>query len=198
MKRKLLIWGVIIAVVAIVAYRIERIRSENARVVFNIARAEAEHGTPVEVMTVAAKTDTLAEPVSVKNGKASVSLARIGKFKIGQRLSAGGHVISVSRVIDLDTGLYAVKTSSPDGDMFINIDYTGIFVPNAAMTSTCDSAGAECNSVMLDIGGVATSRPVSIIATDAERSVVSGLNDGDVVVLTRVDEGTKIQSNAEK
>ena len=194
MKKKLIIWGIVAAIALIVGYRIVRIHSESKRVVFNIERHNADAGTPVETMTASVKTDTLAEPVSVKNGKAAVSGARIGKFKIGQKLSAGGHVISVSRTLDLDTGLFAVRTSSPDGDMFVSIEYTGVFIPNFAVQSVCDSSGPDCNSVMIDAAGVAAARPVSVIASDAMRSVVSGLNNGDAVILTRVAAGAKISS----
>ena len=48
-------------------------------------------------------------------------------------------------------------------------------------------------TVMLDINGTATPRAVNIVRTDAQTALVNGLNDGDVVILSHVDAGAKVQ-----
>jgi len=189
--KKIIYTLVIVAIGAIVAYRIVQINRENSREIFNVARETNVVGVSVETMTAETKTGALREPVVVKNGKSFVSGARIHKFKIGQRLihaadieSHAGRVITVSRNIDLDTGLFAVKTSSPDGNFFAEIEYTGIFVPLFAISS---------DKIMISEFGVATEKPIKIIASDADNAVVSGLSNGDIIILTKVENRTKIK-----
>ena len=193
MIKKLIYILTAIALCAIVAYRVVQISNENSREIFNIARIAQIDGMPVEIMVAETKTDMLREPIVVKNGKAFVSGARVHKFKLGQRLvhaddsinHAAGRIISVSRNIDLDTGLFAVKTSSPDGNFFAEIEYTGIFVPLSAISDY---------KIMVSESGVAVEKPVHIIAADADNAVVSGLSDGDSIILTKIESGTKIKT----
>jgi len=183
--KKLIYILIAIAVGVLVTYRVVQISNESAREIFNIARVESARGAPVATMIAEVKTDVLCEPVHVKNGKAFISGARIHKFKLGQKLLGGGHIISVSRNIDLDTGLFVIKTSSPDGNRFVQIEYTGVFVPLTAVTNS--------NTVMISENGVAVAKPVDIVALDADFAVLKGLQDGDIVILTKVEQGTKVK-----
>ncbi|MCL1902361.1 MAG: hypothetical protein FWG18_01890, partial [Alphaproteobacteria bacterium] len=124
-------------------------------------------------------------PIVVKNGKAYVSGPRAKKFKLAQQISETGRIISVSNKIDLDTGMFVVRTSSPDGSMFVEIQHTGVFVPISAITSD--------NNVMISAQGVARATPVSIIATDSDTAVISGVADGDIIILTNVEDGMKVR-----
>jgi len=182
MKKKILIFAVIAAASLVVINRAREIIIENARVVFNIARHEAKYGTPAEVTRVETRTGHLYEPVAVQNGNIFVSGSRINRFRGGQRLSHGGTITSVSRSIDLDTGLFIIRTTAPTGNGFVEIEHNGIFVPLSAISKS---------AVMIVQDGIAVARPVSVIAADAERAVVTGLADGDIVILTRIVEGTK-------
>jgi hypothetical protein len=189
MKKKIYIL-LIIAVTAWIGFRIVQIYRESTRQVFNIERENTKSGTPVETMTIEIKKDFLRIPISVKNGKAYVSAARINKFKIGQRLTGGGRVISVSRNIDIDTGLFVVRTSSPDGNMFAEIEYTGAFIPLSAISNS---------GVMISENGIAVQKEIKIIATDADTAVATGLHNGDIVILSNVENGAKVrQSGAQQ
>jgi hypothetical protein len=171
--------------IGLVGFRIYVIRSENARQVFNPMRAELENGAPVSKLTVEKKTGTLNEPLFVKNNTAFVSGIRINKFKVGQRVEHG-KIVSVSNQIDLDSGLYKVKTVGvTDGSHFAELRYFGFFVPAFAVKE---------NNVMVVENGVAHKRSVKISDQDSENAFISsGLSDGEIVILSQVDEGEKVK-----
>lgn len=197
--KKIIYVLIAIGIVGITAYRITEIARESSRPIYNVARAAQTDGMPIETMVAKVMDGALREPLVVKNGKAFVSGARVRRFRIGQKIvrdsdvilppealakGGGGHVTSVARNIDLDTGLFAVKTSSPDGNVFAEIQHTGIFLPLSAVSDS---------TVMIVQDGIATEAPIKIIARDADQAVVSGLSDGDIVILTKVDAGIKIK-----
>ncbi|MCL2017483.1 MAG: hypothetical protein FWG80_01755 [Alphaproteobacteria bacterium] len=184
MKNKITTFIIIITIGLVVGNRIREIRDENAREIFNISRFNANHGVPVETMTVETQMGTLYEPVAIRHGNIYVSANRINRFKPGQKLSSGGTVVSVSRNIDLNTGLFIIKTSAASGNDFIEIKQDGIFIPLSAITDS---------SVMVSQEGIATRKSVSIIMADARRAIVKGLSDGEIVILTKVEQGTRIR-----
>ena len=180
--KKLITLLIATAVASLVIYRIKDIAQESRREIFNVARHAAEVGVPAEIMTAQRQRDILREPVAVKNGRIFVSGARAYKFKPGQKI-ANGTITSVSRSIDLDTGLFIARTTAATGNHFVEMEFDGIFIPLSAIHDSV---------VMISENGIATQRQIEIIAADAERAVVSGLRNGDTVILTKVDEGTKI------
>ena len=189
--KKIIFISIALIIGAIVTYRVIDISAENSREIFNAARVAQTAGVPVDTMTAEIKTDMLREPIVVKNGKAFVSGARLNRFKINQRLicvdeRTAGRIISVSRNIDLNTGLFAVKTSSPNGNFFTEIEYTGVFLPLSAVSDSV---------VMVSENGIATPKTVKIIATDTDRVVVNSLEGGEIVILTKVEVGTKVKVN---
>lgn len=187
MKKKLFIFAICGLLIAVFAFRIYRIVQENDKQVFNPARAALTMGTPVDTIVIKTETGALKEPLFVKNGKAFVSASRVNKFKIGQKLGKG-YVTSVSRTIDLETGLYAIKTSSPDGQVFVEMEYKGVFVPVAAVSSGQESQ----NYVFVAKDGLATIRNVRVIATDSKTAVIAGIEDGTEIILSKVSEGEKV------
>ena len=195
MKKKFIYVLIILAVIGAVGWRVYRIVSESRQQVFNAARVAQVAGTPVETIVAKTENGVLKEPLFVKNGKAFVSASRVNKFKIGQKLGRG-YVTSVSRIIDLDTGLYAVKTSSPDGQVFVEMEYTGIFVPAGIINSRVvanDDTTVTQNYIFVARDGVATSRDVRVIAADADTAVITGPGDGDIIILSKVSDGEKVK-----
>ncbi|MCL2758117.1 MAG: hypothetical protein FWE64_02215 [Alphaproteobacteria bacterium] len=173
-----------LAVLGIVANRAVQISRENARKVFNVARDVETRGIPVETMRAEIAPGFLREPVAARRGRIYVSGARVRRFSVGQRLSGGGTITSISRNIDLDTGLFLMRTTAPDGNHFAEIPHTGVFVPLYAIHGT---------TVMIATGGFADARTVDIIARDAERAVVSGIRGGEEIIITRIAPGAKIR-----
>ena len=172
----------IVAWIAVV--RIVEIRRENARVVFNPIRDQMERGVPVEVLEVVAGQGTLREPVAVRCGRIFVTEQRVRKFRVGQNISGGGRITSVSRSVDLGTGLFLIRASGRDGDHFVMIEYRGVFVPLSAISGLY---------IMVADAGVAVPRRIEIVAEDASQAVIRGIPDGELIILTRVDAGTKIR-----
>lgn len=168
-----------------VVFRFAAVASENSRHVFNASRVAEAQGTPIEVITVSRTDGVLREPITVKNNRALVSGARAAKLRAGQKIG-DGKIVSVSRKIDYDTGMHVVRTSGvTDGLQFAEISGNGFYVPISAI---------ENNTLMIVEDGVATTRNVVIAAQDAAMAqITSGLNDGDRVVLSHVQDGTKVK-----
>ncbi|MEE1029574.1 MAG: hypothetical protein UIC65_00960 [Alphaproteobacteria bacterium] len=180
-----------IALVAImvgwVIFRFIAFASENARFVYNASRVASENGLPVEYVIVHIESGTLYEPLSVKNNRAYVSGERASKMRAGQKIE-NGKITFVSNNIDLNTGMYLVRTSGvSDGLHFAEFTTNGIFVPLYAISD---------NSVFVADNGIATKRNIKIARQDSENAYVeSGLNSGDVVILSKVQSGVKVKLN---
>ena len=167
-----------------VVFRFAAVASENARHVFNASRVAAAQGVPVEVVTVVRTNGILREPIAVKNNRALVSGARVGKLRAGQKVG-DGKITSVSRKIDYDTGMHVVTTSGvSDGLQFAEISGNGFYVPVSAIKN---------GTVMVVDGNVADVRAVAVSAQDADTAYISdGLRDGDNVILSHVNAGDKV------
>ena len=168
-----------------VIFRFAAVASENSRHVFNAARVAIDQGTPIEAITVLRTDGVLREPIAVKNNRALVSGARVEKLRAGQKIG-DGKIVSVSRNIDYDTGMHVVRTSGvSDGLQFAEISGNGYYVPVSAI---------ENGVVMVVDGDVADARHVTVAAQDASVAYITGgLNDGDRVILSHVNPGTKVR-----
>ncbi len=165
-----------------IGYRVYAIYHEARREVFNAARASA---APAETMIVTQKLGVLREPLFIKNNQAFVSGTRVNRFGIGQKVGPAGRIISVSSKVDLDTGMYLIQTSgAADGEQFAEQKYTGFFIPASAVRD---------GKIMIVQNGVVVANGVKIVNRDSENVLIQrGLNDGDIVVLSRVEEGTRV------
>ncbi len=183
--KRLMIALLVAAVAGWVVFRFAAVASENSRHVFNAARVSAAQGAPVEVVTVARIDGILREPIAVKNNRALISGARVGKLRVGQKIG-DGKIVSVSRKIDYDTGMHIVKTSGvSDGLQFAEISGNGFYVPVSAIKN---------NVVMIVDGDTAETRNVTVSAQDADMAYITdGLFDGDMVILSRINAGDKVK-----
>ncbi len=180
-----------IALVAImtcwVIFRFAEFSAENRRYVFNASRVAMDVGIPVETMTVQVAQGTLYEPLDVKNNRAYVSGERAEKLRAGQKIE-NGKITYVSKSLDLNTGMLLVRTSGvSNGLHFAEFTTDGIFVPLYAIAD---------NSVFVVENGVAVARDVVIARQDSENAYIkSGLNTGDIVILSNVQSGDKVKIN---
>lgn len=168
-----------------VVFRFTMIGIENARSVYNAARVAETDGVPVVVQQIERTSGVLREPIAVKSNRAYVASGRAHKFGAGQHV-AGGVIVSVSPDIDLDSGMHVVRTRGvADGLQYAEFRATGHFVPVYAVNN---------GVIMVADGNIACARDVVVARQDADNALISsGLNDGDVVILTRVSDGEKIQ-----
>ncbi len=169
-------WGV---------FRFCAVASENARQVFNASRVAADVGVPVHAMRAEYKTGTLYEPLSVQNNRAYVTGARAKNLRAGGRVGSG-EIVSVSRNLDLETGMFVVRTRGvADGLHYAEFSADGFFVPLYAVRD---------NTVLVAVDGVATPRAVTVARQDSETAyITSGLGAGDIVILSDVTSGDKVQ-----
>ncbi len=178
-----------IALVAImvgwVIFRFAAVASENARFVFNASRVAADVGLPIESMDVINATGTIYEPVAIKNNRAYVSGERAANLRAGQKIG-NGKITYVSSGIDLNTGMYLVRTSGvSDGLQFAEFTTNGIFIPLYAISN---------NTVLVVEDGIAVERNVHVVRQDSENAYIdSGLKSGDIVILSKVNAGDKVK-----
>lgn len=186
--KKIMYIALVAVLVGWVIFRFAAVASENARYVFNASRISADIGAPIEYITMQNAPGTLYEPLAVKNNRAYVTASRASMLRAGQRVGTG-KITSVSSNIDYDTGMYVVRTTGvADGLQFAEFTTNGHFVPLYAITD---------GAVMVAVDGIAVLRDVKIARQDSENAyITSGLNDGDIVILSAVNAGTKV--NVEK
>lgn len=167
-----------------VVFRFGVVASESARDVFNASRAAADIGMPVYTVKMEQKSGVLYEPLAIKNNRAYVTGDRAEKLRAGQRVG-NGEIVSVSRNIDLDTGMFVVRTRGvKDGLHYAEYRANGFFVPLYAIKD---------NTVYIVQNGIATARNITIARQDSETAyIASGLNAGDVVILSTVNAGDKV------
>lgn len=180
------IWILItVVVVGWVVFRFSAIGSEHARAVFNADRIAIESGAPVDVIVVGKGTGVLREPIHVKNNRALVSGNRVGKFAAGQKIG-NGKIVSVAQRIDLDSGMYVIRTSGvADGLNYAESAAVGYYVPVYAINNS---------TVMVAENGNAVARTVKIANQDSDNAlIVGGLSDGDIVILSHVDAGERVK-----
>ena len=185
-KSKNIIYAIFLTLVfSVFAYRFYAVSSENNFEVFNIVRNNAQNGVPVHVLKMQKTDGILYEPLTIKNNRAFVSGVRLSAFKAGQKVG-DCKIVAVSYNIDLDTGMHVIRTSGcADGLQYAENKKNGFYIPVSALHG---------NNVLVAENGIAQSREVVIENRDLENVLIkSGINAGDVVILSSVQQGEKIK-----
>lgn len=192
-KLKKWIYGLVFFVIVFwLGFRITSLVMQHNQQVFNVARDVAENGKPILTMTVQNSSGVLHEPITVDNNRAYVTGNRVGLFRTGQKVG-GGKIVSVSQKINLDTGMYVIKTKDvADGLQYVEYTRNGYFVPVHAVVD---------EKVFVYKDGVAKLHKVIVAHSDADMALITqGLHDGDIIILSKVSDGEKvrIQNTSEK
>ena len=185
-KSKNVIYTIIIALlVGAFAHRFYIYGVEQNTKVFNIARNNIENGLPVDVLEMHKTDGVLYEPLNIKNNRAFVDGKRVKLFKSGQKIG-NCKIVSVSQNIDLDYGMYVIRTKNcENGLQNVELKANGFYVPVSAIVG---------NTVFVADGGIARAREIVISGRDSQNALVkSGLNDGDIVILSDVRDNQKIK-----
>ena len=165
-------------------YRFVMVAIESRMDVFNPVRDAEQKGIVVETIVVEQKTGIIKTPLSVENNRAYVSAGHRRGLKVGQKVG-DGEIVYVANSLDLDTGMYIVKTKNvDDGVAFAEAECNGFFVPTYAVRE---------GVIMRAESGVVAAVPVNVNAGDSDFSCVTGdIKDGDIIVLSKVVSGQKI------
>lgn len=185
-KSKSVIYTIVFALIAFAfAYRFYAVRTENNFEVFNIIRNNEKNGVPSNVVNMQKTDGILYEPITIKNNRGFISGARLNLFKAGQKIG-DCKIVSVSHNIDLDTGMYVIKTSNcKDGLQYAQINKNGFYVPVSALHG---------DAVFVLENDVAVLRKVVIENRDIENALIkSGIKDGDIVILSNIRNGEKVK-----
>lgn len=174
-----------LVVVLWVMFRFAVIGAQNRLVVYNPARAALTDGVPVTVISMTPRKDILRTPIMVRNNRAYVAAERAQHLRAEQKIG-DGTIASVSQNIDLDTGMYVIQTrGTSDGLQFAEFSVSGFFVPVYAL---------DGDTLFVIRDGIATRIPVKIAGQDSDNALIkSGLTTGDIVILTRVSDGVRVQ-----
>ena len=184
-SKNIIYTAIIISVVSIFGYRFYSVANENNFQVFNMARFNATNGTPVRVLKMQKTDGVLYEPITIKNNRAYVSGKRVNMFYAGQKVG-DCKVISVSKNIDLDTGMHVIKTSNcADGLHYAENKKNGFYIPVSAIHG---------NVVYVAEQGVARAVKIDIENQDMQNALVkSGIKSSDIVILSDVQNNQKIK-----
>ena len=185
-KSKNVIYTIVVALVVFAfSYRFYMVSAENNFDVFNIIRNNEKNGVPVYVLEMKKTDGILYEPITIKNNRGFISGARLNLFRSGQKIG-NCKIVSVSRNIDLDTGMHVVKTSGcANGLQYAENKKNGFYVPVSALHG---------NAVYVVEDNVAKLHEIVIENRDIENVLVkSGINDGDIVILSNIHDGEKVK-----
>ncbi|MBO4745448.1 MAG: hypothetical protein J5613_00040 [Alphaproteobacteria bacterium] len=183
--KKIAYRAVLVVAILWFIYRFVMVAVESQMVVYNPIRAAQSEGILVETVVANQKNDIIKMPIDIKNNRAYVSGEYRNKLRAGQKVDEG-EVASVSSGLDLDTGMYVVRTRGvSDGVRFVSVPAKGYFIPAYAVRD---------GVVMVIDSGVAVARQVDIVAQDMEYACVVGdIKEGDIVILSKVTSGQKIK-----
>ena len=185
-KSKKIIYIIVAIIIAFLfIHRFYVFFQENRFHVFNIVRNNLDIGTPVNVLRMEKTNGILYEPLTIKNNTAFISGPRLNVFRVGQK-SGDCKIVSVSKNIDLDTGMHVIKTKNcNDGLQYIEKEKIGFYIPISAISA---------NVVYVVNNGVAEKRIIEIIDRDSKNALIkSGIQDGDIVILSNVQDNEKIK-----
>ncbi len=183
--KKNLYTAVLAGLVIWFVYRFIMIAIESQMIVFNPIRENAKSGILVDTVVAHNDTSIVKVPIDVRDNRAYVSGARRGQFAVGQKIG-DGEIISVSSRIDLNSGMYIVRTRGvKDGLNMVFVQTSGFCVPAYAVRD---------GVVMVAQGNIAVSQNVNVVIQDSEIAcVASGISEGDVVIVSKVDNGAKVK-----
>lgn len=175
----------IVVFVAMVVYRFIAYGLDQHRSVFNLTRDAELNGVPVSVVEMKNTDGVIYEPLFINNNRGYVSSMRVSRFKPGQKITGGGEIVSVSTSLDLDTGMHVVRTRGVDnGAHTVEIRESGFYVPTDAVQN---------GNVFVVRDNVAHIVPVKVVRGDSEKTMITGVENGDVVITSHVSDGVLVK-----
>lgn len=173
------------ALTILVIYRFVMFGLEQHKSVVNLTRDANQNGAPVSVVEMQKTDGVIYEPLFINNNRGFVSMMRVGRFRAGQKITGGGAVVSVSQSIDLDTGMHVVHTrGAANGAHTVEIRENGFYVPTYAVHN---------GFVFVVRDGVAKSIPVSVVRSDLDNAMITGVANGDVVITSNITDGALVK-----
>ena len=183
--KKYLRIAIIVGVVFWFLFRFVMVALESRMTVFNPIRELQSTGAIVDTVIPQRTDGVINIPIDIKNNRAYVSGVYQNKLRVGQKVDMG-EIVSVSSNLDLDTGMYVIRTRGvTDGLHNVQVKLKGYFLPVYAVRD---------NGVLIFDSDLAVARDVKIIGQDLEKVCISdGISDGDIVILSKVSAGQKVR-----
>ena len=175
----------LVALAILVVYRFVAFGITQHKSVFNLTRDAQLNGAPVSVVEMQKSDGVIFEPLFISKNHGYVSSMRVARFKVGQKITGGGEVTSVSNSLDLDTGMHVVRTrGAADGAHTVEIKENGFYVPTDAVKN---------GNVFVVRDGVAHIVPVNVVRGDTTNTMITGVNSGDIVITSHITDGEKVR-----
>lgn len=184
-RNHIVLRALFIAFALVFVYRFVMFGLEQNKSVFNLTRDANANGVPVSVIEIKRTDGVIYEPLFINNNRGYVSSMRVSRFKSGQKITGGGEVVSVSYSLDLDTGMHVVRTrDAKNGAHMVEIKENGFYVPTYAVHN---------GTVFIVREDVAHAIPVTVVRGDAENTMITGVENGDVVITSRISDGVLVR-----
>ena len=183
--RHIALLSIFILFMLFVVFRFVSYGMEQNMSVFNLTRDAIANGAPVSTIKITETDGVIYEPLFINNNRGYVSGMRVGRFNTGQKITDGGEVVSVSKSIDLDSGMHVVRTrGATNGAHLVEIRGTGFYVPTYAVQN---------NTVFVVRDNVAHAVAVTVLRGDADNTMITGVADGDIVITSHVQDGVLVK-----
>lgn len=183
-KKKLYTYIAIIIAIAFV-YRFIKVGMEKFEVILSPQREFITNGKKVEILEIKNENNYIKVPVTIKNNTAFIPQNKLELFFKNQKIENGGEIISVNKKLDLDTGMYVLKTKGvTDGLNYALIYKNGIFIPTNAIDE---------NKVYVKENNFAVTKNITVIIRDENTAFVEGLNEGDILITSKIQNGEKVK-----
>ena len=176
---------VVIVFAILVVYRFVMFGLMQHQSVFNMTRDSNTNGVPVNVIEMKQTDGIIYEPLFINNNRGYVSGMRVARFAPGQQITGGGEVVSVSQSLDLDSGMHIVRTrGAADGAHTVEIKEKGFYIPTYAVQN---------GNVFIVRDNVAHIVPIEVVRGDADNTMITDVNNGDLVITSHVTDGALIK-----
>lgn len=183
-KKKLYIYIVTIICVAFV-FRFVKVAIERYEKILCPQREFIENGKKVEVLEIKKQNNFIKVPLTIKNNIAYIPQNKLNLFFKNQKIENGGEIVVVNKNLDLDTGMYILKTKNvTDGLNYALIYKDGIFIP----TDSIDE-----NKVYVKENNKAVVKNINIIMRDENIALIEGLEEGDILIISKIQDGEKVK-----
>ena len=183
-KKKLYTYIAIVIAVAFI-YRFIKVGMEKFEVILSPQREFITNGKTVDVLEIKKENNFIKIPVTIKNNTAFIPQNKLELFFKNQKIENGGEIIVVNKKLDLDTGMYILKTKDvKDGLNYALIYKDGIFIPTNAIDE---------NKVYVKENGIAVAKNITIIMRDENIALVDGINEGDILIVSKIQDGEKVK-----
>ena len=186
MQNKKKLYTYIAAIIAVAfIYRFIKVGMEKFEVILCPQREFIKNGKQVDILEIKKEISFIKVPLTVKDNTAYIPQNKLNLFFKNQKIENGGEIVVVNKKLDLDTGMYKLKTKDVmDGLNYALIEKEGFFIPTDAIDE---------NKVYIKENGKAVVKNITVVMRDENIALVDGVTDGNILITSKITDGEKIK-----